>query len=126
MKKVLWFSRHPMTPSQLSSLGEVEVTQINGSMENIHKPFVAEFNGGATSKEVVFKTLCLDFDILAIVAPIGLQQQILGCSQQRPVIVAKTNRILVKDETGGEDKVVFDFAGWERLVKIEVLTEPFN
>lgn len=126
MKKVLWFSRHEMNADQIGALstklGEVLVTQINGNMENIHKPFVSNVDGVETS--VVFKELVKEFDVIAIVAPINLQQQILGCADTKPVIYAKNNRVLVSVE-GDESKVEFVFAGWERLVKIEVITEAF-
>ena len=29
MKKILWFSRHKMTPEQKLALGDVEIMQIN-------------------------------------------------------------------------------------------------
>lgn len=125
MKKVLWFSRHEMTPEQKEALGQVEVTQLNGNMPNVHVPFNAEVNGVA--KEVVpFKELLQEFEIIAIVAPIGLQQQILAVAGDRPVISAKNRRVLVPDENGGEDKVQFHFDGWERLLKVEVVKEPFH
>lgn len=125
MKKVLWFSRHQMTPEQKEALGEVSITQVNGNMPNVHVPFQAEVNG-VTQEVAPFKELLREFDIIAIVAPIGLQQQILGVAGDRPVISALNRRVLVPDENGGEDKVHFIFDGWERLLKIEVVKEPFH
>ena len=43
----------------------------------------------------------------------------------KPVITAKSQRLLVHQDDGSEDKVVFQFEKWERLVKIEVVTEDF-
>jgi len=123
MKKVLWFSRHQMTTEQVASLGDVEVTAVNGNMENIHKAFTAEVNGVETN--VIFKEMMLNFDIIALVAPIGLQQQVMSVANGKPIVLAKNQRILVKGVDGSEDKVTFQFAGWERLVKIEIVVEPF-
>ena len=64
-------------------------------------------------------------DIIAIVAPINIQAQFLKLAAGKPVIMAKSERIIEKDPDGGEDKVVFKFVKWERLVKIEVETEDF-
>ena len=56
--------------------------------------------------------------------PIHLEKQVLDIAGDKPVIKAMTNRILIKSEEG-EDKVQFNFAGWKRLVKIEVVMEDF-
>lgn len=83
MKKVLWFSRHTMTDQQAAALGEnVEVTQVNGDMPNVHVPFEAKVNG--EDNVVVFKDFAKGFDILAIVAPVGLQQQVLSIAGINP------------------------------------------
>ena len=128
MKKVLWFSRHQMTEDQLKSLGNVEVVTCNGNATNVHTPFECEMNGVSTI--MTFRELFFEFDIIAVVMPINLQQQVMNLgkdiAKSVPVIIAKTNRVLVKNDDGSEDKVIFQFAGWERLVKIEVVTEPFN
>lgn len=34
MKKVLWFSRHAMTEEQLAALGDVEILQINATINS--------------------------------------------------------------------------------------------
>jgi len=113
-----------MTEDQLKSLGNVEVVTCNGNIVNVHTPFECELNGVTTT--VIFKELVKEFDVIAVVMPINLQQQVISIAGNLPVIIAKTNRVLVKNDDGSEDKVVFQFAGWERLVKIEVVTEPFN
>lgn len=109
MKKVLWFSRHAMTEEQRAALGEVEILQIN---RTINTAFELENE----IKEV---------DIVAIVAPINLQQQFLKLAGDKPVIMAVNDRVLVPDPEGGEDKVQFKFVKWERLIKIEVVKEDF-
>lgn len=61
-----------------------------------------------------------DCDIIAIVAPIGLQQQFLQLAGKKPVIMAVNERLFEEGQ-----KVVFRFVKWERLLKIEVLKEDF-
>lgn len=63
-------------------------------------------------------------DIVAIVAPINLQQQILEVAGDKPVIFAKNDRVRV-NVPEGEEQFEFIFAGWERLVEVKVVTEPF-
>ena len=110
MKKVLWFSRHAMTEEQLAALGEVEVLQIN---RTINTAFELQEEIG-------------NVDIIAIVAPINLQQQFLKIAGDKPVIMAVNDRVQVPDPEGGEDKVQFKFVKWERLLKIEVVKEDFT
>lgn len=127
MTKVLWFSRHEMDADQRGALetkfgGPVDVTQVNGTMPNVHVPFKGEIDGieGIDGNIPAFKTLIQDFDVVAIVAPINLQQQILGIAGDKPVIMCENAREFVEG-----DKVVFRFVRWFRLVKIEVVTEDF-
>ena len=128
--KVLWFSRHAMSAAQLGALvaklGEVEVTQVDGTMPNVHVPFTAKVNGAEEETQVApFKELIADMDVVAIVAPINLQQQILSVAGDKPVIFAKNDRVRVNVPEGEEPKFEFIFAGWERLVEVKVVTETF-
>ena len=107
-KKVLWFSRHEMTPEQLKALGDVEVTQVNKSISSAYE-LEEEINNS---------------DIIAIVAPINLQQQFLKIAGDKPVIMAVNDRVLVPQE-GGEDKVEFHFVKWEQLDEIVIKKHDF-
>lgn len=109
-KRVLWFSRHTMTKEQLAALGPVkEVVQCDGTINTAFE-LEEDIKG------------C---DIVAIVAPINLQAQFLKIAGDKPVITAISERVLTKDEEGGESKVTFVFRKWERIKKIEVVTEDF-
>ena len=108
-KKVLWFSRHEMSPEQREALGDCVITQINRSI-----------NSAFELQEEIDAA-----DIVAIVAPINLQQQFLKIAGDKPVIMAVNDRVLVPNPEGGEDKVKFHFVKWERLIKIEVVKEDF-
>ena len=119
--KILWFSRHNMTDDQQQALFRsvakhfqndlsrtgVIITQISETINN-----VSEIEGIG------------DFDVFAIVAPIALQQQFLRIAGSRPVIMAKSDRVIQKT-TEGEDKISFVFNKWERIKKIEVVIEDF-
>lgn len=128
MTKVLWFSRHTMTEEQKKALtdklGQIQMMQVNGSPANVHVPFEGEVDGIAGLQPAV-KELCQNCDVLAIVAPIGLQEQFLKISGGKPVIIAQTKRQIIKGENGTEDKVNFVFDGWKQLKKIEIVMEDF-
>ncbi len=124
MKKVLWFSRHDMTADQAAMFDGCDITKVNGSPANVHVAFEGSVNNGQTETLAPLKEMVANFDVVAIVAPIGIQQQFLSICKV-PVIFAKTKRELVAQD-GKEDTVVFNFDGWEQLIKIEVVTVPFS
>jgi len=107
--KILWFSRHELSSDQISGLkkklgDDLDVTQVNKTIVS-----VKELGDLST------------FDVLAVVAPIGLQAEFLSVAGDRPVIFAKNAR-----EFDTEGKVSFRHTGWFRLVKVEVVTEEFS
>ncbi len=109
-KKVLWFSRHIMSDEQRSALGDdVEIVNINKTISSAYE----------ISDEIA------DADIIAIVAPVNLQMQFLKLAGDKPVIMAKSERVFTKDAEGNESKVAFKFLKWERLVKIDIVLEDF-
>lgn len=110
MRKVLWFSRHEMTAEQRKALGYCEIMQINKTINSAYE----------------LKNEIDACDIIAIVAPINLQQQFLQLAGEKPVIMAVNDRILVPQEDGTEDKVSFQFVKWERLIEIKILKEDFH
>lgn len=103
MKNVLWFSRHNMSAEQLIALGpDVNIHQLDRTINSVYE-IIDEIKWA---------------DIIAIVAPINLQQQFLEVAGDKPVIFAKNG------QRRGDDE--FEFLGWERLVKIDVITEEFK
>jgi hypothetical protein len=123
--KILWFSRHDMSEPQLSALvrkfGEVTVTKVNGTIQNVHTPFEAVVDNEEESMTLPsFKAIAMDFDVLAIVAPTGLQEQILAIAGDKPVIMTKNLREFKED---GE--AVFTFLKWFRVIEIKIVTEDF-
>ena len=109
MKKLLWFSRHQMSSEQEKALGnDVEILQISRTIQHASE-LENEIN---------------DCDVIAIVAPIGLQAEFLKLAGSKPVIMAVSEREIVKSD-GEEDKTFFKFIKWERLIKIEVEKEDY-
>ena len=109
-KKVLWFSRHTMTPEQRAALGECEITQISKSITSAYE-----------LKEDIDNA-----DVIAIVAPINLQAQFLKLAGDKPVIEAVNDRVLVKQADGSDEKAEFHFVKWQRIKRIEVVLEDFD
>jgi len=108
MKTVLWFSRHNMTEDQKNDLvriyGKIQINQINKTILTAYE-LQDDINNA---------------DIIAIVAPINLQQQFIKLAGEKPVISCRNKRII--DPTDNT-KVEFVFDGWYRIVKIEIITE---
>ena len=109
MKKVLWFSRHAMTEEQRKALGEVEINQIDRTIRKADE----------------LKQEIDESDIIAIVAPIELQQQFLALAGDKPVIMAVNERIFVQQPDGSTAKMEFQFRKWERLIKIEIVKADY-
>lgn len=108
--KVLWFSRHTMTEDQMKALGTaIQVEQVNKSINSAYE-----------LQEEIERN-----DVIAIVAPINLQAQFLKLAGDKPVIMAVNDRVLVPNPKGGEDKAVFRFVKWERLLKIDIVKEDY-
>ena len=124
MTKVFWFSRHEMTIEQkkalINKVGEVDVTMVNGTAANVHVPFEAEVNGGEKQEVKPLKEWVKDFDVVAVVAPIGLLQQIVGVSGEKPVIAALNKRVMHEGE-----KMEFIFEKWERIVRVDIVKDDF-
>ncbi len=110
-KKVLWFSRHDLDQDQINDLmrvfGDVTITKVSKTIDTAFE----------------LKDEVADADIIAIVAPINLQQQFLKLAAGKPVIMSMSDRIITKSDDGTEDKVTFKFKNWIRLVKIDIVTE---
>ena len=113
-QKVMWFSRHDMSPEQSQAL----VNKLGGGFELVKVD-------GTIPNAFAIKEYIDECDVIAIVAPIHIQEQVLRIAGNKPVIMALSRRELVPDENGGESKAVFIFEKWERLLKIVVEKEDF-
>ena len=126
MTKIFWFSRHDMDQNQISALerkfGSVSVTKVNGTAPNVHVPFTGEINNDGETRELPpLKEQIQGFNVVAVVAPITLQQQLKAVLPEGvPLIITKNDRIF----SGGE-KVTFKFVHWEEVEEIKVVTSVF-
>lgn len=118
MAKILWVSRHTMTQAQEADLkriyGDVEVKQFADSVES--------------AKQVT--ELGTDCDVLAVVLPPAFLADLTNPRvNQKPVIRAIANRVptgknIINPATGKEEpEMKFEHTGWERVVKVEIVTE---
>ena len=118
MTRVLWVSRHTMTQAQEADLrriyGEIEVKQFADSVES--------------AKQVT--ELGADCDVLAVVLPPAFLADLTNPRvNQKPVIRAIANRVAtgktVLNTAKGKDEseMKFEHAGWERVIKVEIITE---
>lgn len=117
--KILWVSRHIMEMNQIADLqriygADVEVKQFADSVES--------------AKQVV--ELGSDCDVLAVVLPPAFLADLTNPRvNQKPVIRTIANRVptgktIINPATGKEEpEMKFEHAGWERVVKVEIVTE---
>lgn len=118
MTKILWVSRHTMTQAQEADLrriyGDVEVKQFADNIES--------------AKQVV--ELGSDCDVLAVVLPPAFLADLTNSHiNTKPVIRAIANRVatgktVVNPATGKEElEMKFEHVAWERVIKVEIITE---
>lgn len=118
MTRILWLSRHELTDTQLEDLrriyGEVEITAINRTVSS-YKDVLEVGN---------------DCDILAVVLPPAILGDLTNPrNNTKPVIRAKANRVptgrtIVTPYGNEETEYKFEHAGWEEVLKVEVVTRP--
>ena len=108
MKKVLWFSRHNMSEDQAQDLkriyGDVTINQVSKTINSAYE-LQDDINNS---------------DVIAIVAPVNLQQQFLKLAEGKPVISARSKRLVdLNDDT----KFIFVFDGWYQILEVKVVTQ---
>lgn len=119
VKSILWFSRHNMTDDQINDLKRIFGSDIT----------INHVSANAVSWRDVVEAGAND-DVLAVVLPPALLADLTNPrNNQKPVIRAIANRVatgnqVINPATGKlEDEFKFVHAGWEKVVKIEVVTE---
>lgn len=115
--KIMWLSRHEMTRDQ-----EEDLRRIFG--ENIIVNHVLK--RVSSWQEVVALGVCCD--VFAVVLPPSILGDLVN-NTNIPVIRAKANRVptgrkILSPATGKlETEYRFEHAGWERVVRLEIITE---
>lgn len=129
MKKILWFSRHAMTVAQKQDLtrilGDVHITQVNGTAPNVHVPFQATTpeTGETVADEILvgdvapLKEIITNFDEVAVVLPIGMIQQLLPFSNGRLLQAVAIRRTL----DGGQ--ITFAHDKWQAITEVKIVTQ---
>jgi hypothetical protein len=119
-----------MTETQFNDLrrvlGEVEVTQVNGSPANVHVPFVGgDLEPGEvdphhhlTGELPPLKELVKSFDEVAVVLPIGLLQQLLPFAGSGRLLQSLNKRLVLE---GGKVQFVHD--KWQAVKEVRIVTE---
>jgi hypothetical protein len=118
MTKVFWFSRHAMTHAQKMDLvriyGDVEITPGEGTVTK--------------AQDII--DMAGDVDVLAVVLPPNLLADLVNPRvNMKPVIRSINKRVstgvTIINPDSGKDEAQYEFQheGWERVVKIEVVTE---
>lgn len=114
MKKILWLSKHDLTNDQIEDLkkiyGNIEITKVDMTV-----------NDGKTVVEIG-----RNFDILAVVLPIHIQEQLLKLTN-KPVISCKNDRIPTGNKTdNGETEYKFKHNHWFQIKSIEIQTKKLT
>lgn len=114
--KILWLSRHELNERQLEDLerifGEIEIKNISMVVKSAEDVIEAG----------------KDCDILAVVLPPQIITEFIK-KTDKPVIRALNDRVptgrkIVNPRNGNEeDEYVFQHGGWERIIRIKVVTE---
>ena len=118
MTKVLWLSRHTMTTEQVEDL-----KRIYGDITVKHCDMTVKSWKDVTEAGA-------DCDVLAVVLPPAILADLTNPrNNTKPVIRAKANRVptgrtIVNPATGKQEtEYSFQHAGWEQVIKIEVVTK---
>lgn len=120
-QKVLWYSRHQMTDSQMEDLKRI--FKVHGK-----EPIIKQVSESASSWKDVLAA-GEDCDVLAVVLPPSMLADLTNPRNNRkPVIraVAKRvptgNKVLNPATQQEEDEFMFQHEFWEKVEKIEVVT----
>ena len=112
MKRILWLSRHTMTPDQYKDLqriyGDITLTQWPYTLEDITQ----------VDEQVA------QSDVIAAVLPTELLSQLVSRAEGKPVICAKSNRILStpsKSSGTPEPQVTFVHSAWQEIQSLELV-----
>lgn len=118
MKRVLWVSRHQMTPEQRADLERI----VGGPVELVC------WRDTVRSAEELLPAL-EGVDAAAVVLPLELLARLLPLAGGRPVIQAvsartPTGRTVTTPDGREEPEFAFVHQGWRQVLRLELETRP--
>jgi hypothetical protein len=133
--KVMWFSRHEMATEQEDALvksirtrfgkdSHIVIKQVNGTAPNVHVAFMATnapegTEGILPTAHDPLKELVKEFDVVAAVLPINLQEQILPFMGDAPLLTAISERVM------DNGKPTFVFQKWVQVLAVKIETQDY-
>lgn len=117
MKKVLWISRHEMTPEQ------------RGDLERVMGDEVSLIAWKDTLSDVaLLRPLIVDADAVAAVLPPEMYGELFVLADGKPVLRSvsgrvPTGRIRVLDDGRKEQEFAFAHCCWEQILRAEFITK---
>lgn len=114
MKKVLWISRHMLTPEQHRGLEKL----CSGCFELIW------WKENVEDLDALTPALA-SADLIAAVLPIHLLARLTAMVSRKPVLISLARRTLV-DNGGVEAEIRFAHGGWQRIRKLELELEAME
>ena len=112
MKKVLWISRHVLSPEQHAGLETV-----------CGGPFRLEWWRENVEDAAQLREAVAHADVIAAVLPLHLLAEVTAMAGHRPVLISQARRVLVPTD-GPEAAVRFTHGGWQRIKRLELELEP--
>ena len=108
MKKVLWISRHKMTPEQLAAVDNGRPVEIDQEEESVND--VRDLTNRINNADVV-----------AVVLPPNLLMPLVRMiNGKRPIIRAISERRVLDDGSAS-----FKFIKWEKVIEFKIVTEDW-
>lgn len=112
MKKVLWISRHVLSPDQLAGLERL----CGGAFELIW------WKENVAAPEELLPAAA-EADVIAAVLPIHLLARLVALVPDKPVLIDLAHRTLIPTN-GPEAATHFAHGGWQQIKKLELVLEP--
>lgn len=110
--RVLWISRHTMTPEQYSDLERIA----DGPVELI--PWTDTVKEAAELEGAIEKA-----DLIAAVLPTELLAQVLRLAEGKPVLQSVSGRVSLPETGSGERQFAFVHAYWQRILRLDWAAE---
>ena len=112
-------TRHEATPEQIEALTRIyhdltpeNIVTVNATLPSTPKEAVAEFD-----------RIVGDAELVEVVLPTNLLEAVLKFSQWAKLTSSSLLRSVMNRVTNSDNQVEFVFSHYERIVKVEIITE---